>query len=58
MFLEKENLLSKQKDVGSTFNKHFGLQTPQIFICPEDTSTSSGNDTINSIIENLPFTEV
>ena len=55
MFLEKDRLLSKQKDVASTFNKHFESITDSLnhFSWPEDTSMSSGNDTINSIIKNI-----
>ena len=57
MLLEKEKLLSKQKDVPSTFNKHFGSITDSLnlFSWPEDTSMSSGNDTINSIIKKFAF---
>ena len=57
MLLEKNKLLSKQKDVASTFNKHFGSITDSLnlFIWPEDTSMSSGNHTINSIIKKFAF---
>ena len=60
MLLEKDKLLSKQKDVTSTFNKHFGSITDLLnrFSWPKDTSISSGNDTINSFIKNLPFSQV
>ena len=53
MWLEKDELLSKQKDVASTFNKHFGSITDllNLFSWPEDISVSSGNDKINCIIE-------
>ena len=53
MLLEKDKLLSKQKNVASTFNKHFGSITDSLnlFSWPEDTSMSSRNDTINSIIK-------
>ena len=53
MLLEKDKLLSKQKDVASTFNKHFGSITNSLilFSWPEDTLISSRNDTINSIIK-------
>ena len=53
MLLEKDKLLSKQKDVASTLNKHFGsiAGTLNLFSWPEDTSMSSRNDTINSIIK-------
>ena len=30
MLLEKDKLLSKQKDVASTFNKHFGSITDSL----------------------------
>ena len=55
MLFEKDKLLSKQKDVASTFNKHFGSITDSLnlFSWPEDTSMSSRNDTINSIIKNI-----
>ena len=53
MLLERDKLLSKQKDVASTFNKHFGSisDSLNLFSWPEDTSMSSRNDTINSIIK-------
>ena len=53
VLLEKDKLLSKQKDVASTFNKHFGSITDSLnlFSWPEDTSVSSRNDTMNSIIK-------
>ena len=51
MLLEKDKLLSKQTDVAAILNKHFGSITDSLnlFIWPENTSMSSGNDTINSI---------
>ena len=57
MLLEKEKLLSKQKDVASTFNKHFGSITDllNLFSWPEDTLMSSGNDTIKFIIKKFAF---
>ena len=57
MLLEKDKFLSKQKDVASVFNKHFGSSTDSSnrFSWPGDTSMSSGNDTINSIIKILAF---
>ena len=57
MLQEKDKLLSKQKDVASTFNKHFGSITDSlnVFSWPEDTSTSSRNDTVNSIIKKCVF---
>ena len=60
MLLEKDKLLSKQKDVTAIFNKHFGSITDSLnhFSWFENTSMSSGNYTINSIIKNLSFTEV
>ena len=53
MLLEKDELLSKQKDVASTFNKYFRSITDSLnlFSWPEDTSMSSRNDTIKSIIK-------
>ena len=53
MLLEKDKLLSKQKDVASTFNKHLGSITDSLYLFswPEDTSMSSRNDTINFIIK-------
>ena len=52
MLFEKDKWLSKQKDVASTFNKHFGSITDSLnlFSWPEDISMSSGNHTVNSII--------
>ena len=57
MLLEKDKLLSKQKDVASTFNKHFGSITDSLnlFSWPEDTSMSLGNETIKSIIKKFAF---
>ena len=51
MLLEKGKFLSKQKDVASIFNKHFGSITDSsnLFSWPEDTSMLSENDTINII---------
>ena len=51
MLLEKDKLLSKQTDVAAILNKHFGSITDSLnlFSWPENTSMSSGNDTINSI---------
>ena len=59
VLLEKDKLL-KQKDVAAIFNKHFGSITDSLNLSgwSENTSMSSGNDTINSIINNLPFTEL
>ena len=56
MLIEKDKLLSKQKDAASTFNKHFGSITHSslnLFCCPEVTSMLSGNGTINSIIKKV-----
>ena len=60
MLLENDKLLSKQKDVTSTFNKPFRSITDplNLFSWLKDTSMFSGNDTINSIIKNLHFTQV
>ena len=57
MLLEKDKLLSKQKDVASPFNKHFVPVTDalNLFSWPENTSMWSGNDTINSIVKKLAF---
>ena len=50
--LEKDNLLSKQKDVAAIFNKNFRSVTDWLnfFSCPEDTSMS--------LLKKLPFTDV
>ena len=55
MLLEKDKLLSKQKDVTSTFNKQFGSITDSLnlFSWPEDTSMSSENETINSTVKKV-----
>ena len=47
----------KQKDVTAIFNKHAGLTTDSLnlFSWLEDTSMSSGNDEINSIIKKFDF---
>ena len=57
MLLEKDKLLSKQKDVAAIFNKHFGSITDysNLFSWPKDTSMSSGNDTINCISKKFVF---
>ena len=57
MLLEKDKLLSKQNDVAAIFNKHFGSIKDylNLFSWPEDTSMSSGNDTINSISKKIVF---
>ena len=57
MLLEKDKLLSKQKDVAPTFNKHLRSITDSLilFSWPEDTSMSLGNDTIISIIKKFAF---
>ena len=57
MLLEKDKLLSKQKEVASTFNIHFGSVTDSLnpFSWPKDTSVTSRNDTINSIIKKFAF---
>ena len=57
MLLEQDKLLSKQKEVASTFNKHFGSVTDSLnlFSWPKDTSVTSRNDTINSIIKKFAF---
>ena len=59
ILLEKDKLLSKQKDVAAIFNKHFGSITDSLnlFSWSENTSMSPGNHTINSVIKNLPFTD-
>ena len=55
MLLEKDKLLSKQNDVAAIFNKHFGSITDllNLFSWSENTSMSSGNDTINSMIKKI-----
>ena len=57
MLLEKDKLLSKQNDVASTFSKFFGSikDSLNLFSLPKDTSMSSGNNKINSIIKNFAF---
>ena len=57
MLLETNKSLSRQKDVASTFNKHFGsiADSLNLFIWPEYISFSSGNDAINSIIKKFTF---
>ena len=60
ILLKKNKLLSKQKDVVSTFSKHFGSITDllNLFSWPEDTSMSSGNDTINSIVKKFASRQI
>ena len=57
MLHQEDKLLSKQEDVVSTFNKHFGSVTDSLnlFSGPEDLLISSANDTINSIIKKFVF---
>ena len=57
MLLQKNKLFSKKEDVAATFNKHFGSITDSLnlFRWSEDTSVSSRNDTINSIIKKFAF---
>ena len=45
----------KQSDVAAIFNKYSGSNTDllNLFSWLEDTSMSSGNDTVNSIIEKI-----
>ena len=45
----------KQNDVAAIFNKYSGSNTDllNLFSWLEDTSMSSGNDTVNSIIEKI-----
>ena len=54
MLIEKDKLLSKQKDAASNFGSitHSSLN---LFCCPEVTSMLSGNGTINSIIKKVAF---
>ena len=60
ILLEKNKLLSKQKYVASTSNKHPGSITNllNLFSGPEDTSLSTGNDTINYIIKKFVFRQI
>ena len=60
MLLEKDKLLSEQKDVASAFNKHFGsiIDSLNLFSWPEDTLMSSVNDALTLLLKNLPFSEV
>ena len=55
--LEKNKLLSKQKDVAATFNKHFRSITDSLnlFTWPKDSSMSSKNDTINKKKKKISF---
>ena len=57
MLLEKDKLLSKQKNVATISNKLFGSITDplDLFSWPEYTSMSSSNDRINSISEKFAF---
>ena len=57
MLLEKNKLLSKQKDVAAVFNKHFGSMTDSLnhFSWPEETWISPANDTVNSISGTFVF---
>ena len=57
MLLEKDKLSLKQKKAASTFNKHFRsiAESLNLFSWPKDTSMSSKNDTINSIIKKFAF---
>ena len=57
MLFEKNKLLSKQKYVASSFDKHLRSIRDwlNLFSWSEDTSMSSGNDTINSIIKKFTF---
>ena len=57
MLAEKGKLLSKQKDVASTFSKHFVSITDlsNLLGWPRDTSISAGNDKVNSIIKKFAF---
>ena len=52
MLLEKDKLLSKQKDIAAIFNKHFGsvIAWLNLFSWPQDTSIS--------LLKNLPFTDI
>ena len=51
MLLERDKLLSKQKDVAAIFNNYVGTITDSLnlFSWPEDTSVLSGNSTVNCI---------
>ena len=57
MLVEKGKLLSKQKDVASTFSKHFVSITDlsNLLGWPRDTSISAGNDKVNSVIKKFAF---
>ena len=61
LLVEKDKLLSKQKDVPSIFKKHFGsiiTDSLTLFSWPENTSMLSGNDKINSVIKKLSFPQI
>ena len=57
MLLEKDKLLSKQKDIAAIFNNYLGSITDylSLFSWSGDTSMSSGNDTINPISKTFVF---
>ena len=57
MSAEKGKLLSKHKDVASTFSEPFGSITDSLdlFSLPGDNSISAGNGKVSSIIEKLAF---
>ena len=57
MFVEKGKLLSKQKDIASSFGEHFGSITDSLnlFGWPGDNPISAGNDKASSIIKKFTF---
>ena len=57
MLLEKDKLLPKQKDLTAIFNNYVRSITDylNLFSWSEDTSMSSGNDTIKSISKKIAF---
>ena len=57
MLLEKDKLLSKQKDIAAIFNNYLGSITDYLSLVSwsGDTSMSSGNDTINPISKTFVF---
>ena len=57
MLFEKDKLLSKQRDVATIFNKHFGSIRDylNLFSWSKNASMSSGNNPISSICKGFVF---
>ena len=60
MLLEKDKLLSKQKNAATISNKLFGSITDPLvlFSWPEYTSMSYRMTELTPLVKSLPFTEV